>query len=359
MASQKLTVVISQCRGKHPARRQLEADLVAAWMADPRLEVSLIPHLYDMTSDHSGMMFLRSVRNDLVILAWLYPRATRWILDRNGVKGTAGRTELVVGEEPMEALSDEESPHGIGALDPIDRRIYCLRLDETVGAERYLDEVARIAQEVALRTSPSGPSSLPIAERSGAVDRNAVNGPIECVGSVSVSGEDQPVRLRWYPVIDYDRCTNCMECIDFCLFGVYGIDQHGRIIVELPDNCKRGCPACSRVCPENAILFPAHKTPAIAGAAGELAGLRIDLSELFGGATALQRAVQERDAALRQTGRPPVADRPTVPRRPTVPDARSLDANSGGARAQEEPSRDSEPQDELDELIDSLDGLEL
>ena len=70
---------------------------------------------------------------------------------------------------------------------------------------------------------------------------------------------------RWYPVIDYSRCTNCMECIDFCLFGVYGVDNIETILVEQPDNCRKGCPACSRVCPENAIMFPQHKTPAIAG----------------------------------------------------------------------------------------------
>ena len=29
----------------------------------------------------------------------------------------------------------------------------------------------------------------------------------------------------WFPVIDYDRCTNCMQCLSFCLFGVYGVDD--------------------------------------------------------------------------------------------------------------------------------------
>ena len=76
--------------------------------------------------------------------------------------------------------------------------------------------------------------------------------------------EEQTAR-RWYPVIDFSRCTNCMECIDFCLFGVYGVDRAETILVEQPDNCRKGCPACSRVCPENAIIFPQHKTPGIAG----------------------------------------------------------------------------------------------
>ena len=95
-----------------------------------------------------------------------------------------------------------------------------------------------------------------------------------------IGGED--VRRRWYPVIDYSRCTNCMECIDFCLFGVYGVDGADRILVEQQDNCKKGCPACSRVCPVNAIFFPEHKTPAIAGAEGGGAtDFKIDLSKLF------------------------------------------------------------------------------
>src|SRR5690606_5903847 len=71
----------------------------------------------------------------------------------------------------------------------------------------------------------------------------------------------QPAGRRWYPVIDYNRCTNCLECLDFCLFGVYGVDPLERIHVDHQDNCKKGCPACSRVCPEQAIIFPEYKTP--------------------------------------------------------------------------------------------------
>ena len=111
-----------------------------------------------------------------------------------------------------------------------------------------------------------------------------------------------PANRRWYPVIDYSRCTNCLECLDFCLFGVYGVDKSDRILVETQDNCKKGCPACSRVCPEQAIMFPEYKTPAIAGASvGAIGGLKIDLSKLFGGGEAvdaLTQAVAERDQEL-------------------------------------------------------------
>src|SRR5581483_12357654 len=112
---------------------------------------------------------------------------------------------------------------------------------------------------------------------------------------------------RWYPVIDYSRCTNCMECLDFCLFGVYGVDVLDRITVENQDNCKKGCPACSRVCPEQAIMFPDYKTPAIAGApVGAIGALKIDLTKLFGGdagTDALTQAVAERDRELVADGR--------------------------------------------------------
>jgi len=69
----------------------------------------------------------------------------------------------------------------------------------------------------------------------------------------------------WFPVIDYDRCTNCMQCLTFCLFDVYGVDKQDKIQVQNNDNCKTDCPACSRVCPEVAILFPKYKAGPING----------------------------------------------------------------------------------------------
>jgi NAD-dependent dihydropyrimidine dehydrogenase PreA subunit len=153
------------------------------------------------------------------------------------------------------------------------------------------------------------------------------------------SGADELTRRRWYPVIDYSRCTNCMECIDFCLFGVYGVDSADRILVEQQDNCKKGCPACSRVCPENAIIFPEHKTPAIAGSdVGTASGLKIDLSKLFGAPSALEQAVLERDTELVADGREAVGMTVGIPKR-----------------------RASAPRthDALDDLMDGLDRLDL
>lgn len=79
-----------------------------------------------------------------------------------------------------------------------------------------------------------------------------------------------PVAERWYPVIDRDRCVGCRACLQFCLFGVYELDPDGQVLVARPDNCKPGCPACARICPEGAIIFPLCDEPAIAGAPGTL-----------------------------------------------------------------------------------------
>jgi Pyruvate/2-oxoacid:ferredoxin oxidoreductase delta subunit len=92
----------------------------------------------------------------------------------------------------------------------------------------------------------------------------------------------------WFPVIDYDRCTNCMQCLSFCLFGVYGVDDEKRIQVQNQDNCKTNCPACSRVCPEAAIMFPKYKAGPINGdivSDNDLnrEKMKIDISALLGG----------------------------------------------------------------------------
>jgi len=92
----------------------------------------------------------------------------------------------------------------------------------------------------------------------------------------------------WFPVIDYDRCTNCMQCLSFCLFGVYGVDKGSRIQVQNQDNCKTNCPACSRVCPEAAIMFPKYKSGPINGDLVSEADLnrekmKVDISALLGG----------------------------------------------------------------------------
>ena len=92
----------------------------------------------------------------------------------------------------------------------------------------------------------------------------------------------------WFPVIDASRCTNCMQCLTFCLFDVYGVSKDKQIEVRNPTNCKTDCPACSRVCPEVAILFPKYKGGPING--DEIRDedlhrekMKVDISALLGG----------------------------------------------------------------------------
>jgi len=71
--------------------------------------------------------------------------------------------------------------------------------------------------------------------------------------------------VPWFPVIDYDRCENCKQCLNFCLFGVYELSDEEKVQVSNPANCKTNCPACARICPQTAIIFPKYSDSPING----------------------------------------------------------------------------------------------
>lgn len=368
----RISVVLSQGQSQNPEKRKLEEDLVAALIMESGVDVTVIPHLYDLKPDGTGMLALRNIGGDVVVLSWLYPRAARWVLDRNGIRGHEGTTLLKglgEGEEDEDDLEDELEDEAADDKDRIadsrptpPRKIYCLDLRAYDRADTYVEEIRRIVRENAaplvqltgwLAGSPkNGEAMQRFLEPTNDTHLGAAQEASK--QDASDHGEQahhapQVVRIeetggrRWYPVIDYSRCTNCMECIDFCLFGVYGVDNAEAILVEQPDNCRKGCPACSRVCPENAIIFPQHKTPAIAGAPVEVGGLKIDLSVLFGAPeskeSAVDAAVRERDEQLLLAGR------------------NAVGAAVGVARRQE--NKPAEPRDELDDLLDKLDEMDL
>src|SRR5215208_5796853 len=104
MSRHRLTVVLSQAQGKHPARRALEESVVAALLMEPGIDLSVVPHLYDLDAGHTGRLFLESVQGDFVLLSWLFPRAAFWVLDRDGIKGHWGETTL----KPAGADEDDE-----------------------------------------------------------------------------------------------------------------------------------------------------------------------------------------------------------------------------------------------------------
>ena len=341
MSRHRLTVVLSQAPGKHPAKRSLEESVVAALLLEPDLEVSVVPNLYDLGPDHTGRLFLGSVKGDLVVLSWLFPRAAFWLLDRDGIKGHPGETQLKPpADEDGDEVAEEtptDRPAAIGAAGEIpDRHIYCLDLRDFNRADPYVAEVKRIAAECRERRAAKAANTPQLVQLGLAA---AVPEPLAAFAPDALLAA---AGRRWYPVIDYSRCTNCLECLDFCLFGVYGVDPLERLVVENQDQCKKGCPACSRVCPQQAIIFPEYKSPAIAGAdTGAVGGLKIDLSRLFGGdaADALGTAVAERDRELVNDGRAAVGRAVGLPKR--------------------QADRPAAPKDDLDKLVDDLDGLGL
>lgn len=361
----RIAVVVSQGQSQNPAKRGLEEDIVAALIMEPGVDVTVIPNLYDLKPDGTGMLALQGIKGNMIVLSWLYERGARWILDRNEICGHEGQTLIKMDEEDeddeeMVDLADDKE-RVIDQREIPDRRIYCVDLRVHNAVQPYVDEIRRIAEEntqqlVSLGDWIQGDAKAEQLERfTNPTNTTALGGngngkghPATAAGESTQSPVDV-VRIeetggrRWYPVIDYSRCTNCMECIDFCLFGVYGVDKVETILVEQPDNCRKGCPACSRVCPENAIIFPQHKTPAIAGAPVGVGSLKIDLSKLFGapdeGKSAEEIAALERDEQLVMAGREAVGL--------TV-----------GVRKRQEDKPD-EPRDELDDLIDGLDKLDL
>lgn len=341
MSRNRLTVVLSQAPGKHPAKRSLEESIAAALIMEPGLDVSIVPNLYDLDPDHTGRMYLGGVAGDLLILTWHFPRAAYWLLDRIGVKGHEGPTLLKSPAADDEDEGEAAPAKGIGpAGDLPDRHIYCLDLRDFNTPAPYLGEVRRIASESRDRAAQKE------------AEKPAAPAPLLQLGLAPVAAPAMqafepeqllaPANRRWYPVIDYSRCTNCLECLDFCLFGVYGVDSLDRLLVESQDSCKKGCPACSRVCPEQAIMFPEYKSAAIAGApVGAISGLKIDLTKLFGGEVKdpLAQAVAERDRELVADGRDAVGTAVGLAKRQT--------AGPAG------------PKDDLDKLMDDLDALGL
>lgn len=359
--AKRLSVILSQGQSHNPVKRQLEEDIVTALLLENGIDVTVIPDLYHLTPDGTAMLALQGNSGDMVVLSWMYQRAARWILDRNQVRGEEGETLLVGDEDEDEELTDaaDEDTKGrvIDSRDLPQRCIYAIDLRVSASAADYVSEIKRIAGEINTQVVELGDwiqgSPTPAQQERFARPQNDT-----AVGAVHVhshegngnhNGDSQSSlqRLeeqgdrRWYPVIDFSRCTNCMECIDFCLFGVYGVDVVDTILVEQPDNCRKGCPACSRVCPENAIIFPQHKTPAIAGSAADVGSLKIDLSRLFGApdADAVDIAARERDEQLLLAGREAVGMSVGIPKR--------------------QADKETTLKDDLDELLDELDELDL
>jgi NAD-dependent dihydropyrimidine dehydrogenase PreA subunit len=207
-----------------------------------------------------------------------------------------------------------------GATLPADTKIHNMRKET---AEAILAHLAKGKRTTTLRGgSPDPPRKQRAADRKQAQRRGGYGDPprdAQSEGAKPRLGKPAVPQFEakkpgewipWFPVIDYDRCQNCRQCLQFCLFGVYAADEGGKVRVAKPESCKTGCPACARICPHAAIIFPKYAEGPISGddapppAAEEgrpekpidfssLAGL--DIHEAIRRRSAILRAQQERE----------------------------------------------------------------
>lgn len=323
--TEKIAVILSKDRKASPEQEALHAQLLRGLERRAELDVTVLPHLYDLAPEDPSVQRLRAISGDLIVLGWLYPRSTYWVLDAHGVRGRLGRTTSMPEED-----ADEPPPSRHGKRVLPDRTLWCFDLRAHDRPEAYLAAIERIA-----------------GHKLG--EAVALGEAIAAEGSGEAAILDESIGPRWYPVVDFDRCNNCLECLNFCLFGVYGLDAAGAITVEQPDACRPGCPACARVCPQAAIIFPQHNDPAIAGdPRASLAGLKLDLSQLLSGISPSELAAAERQQAAAEERRRQAAG--PIERRGAAPPEQAIP-----------PGPDAPPpaDERVDRLVDGLEQLDL
>ena len=238
-------ILLCTCsQGKVLSGRSLA--VVTAALEKSSRDFQVVPDLCEMAARKDPR--LKEIAGGPLKVIACFPRAVNWLFAAAGADLAKGQTEVINlrTREPLEALASA--------------------LAEGINPERE---------------SSQSLDSRPVAGRRTSL--------METADLVSVSKAPSNGRwLPWFPVIDFERCTHCMQCLNFCLFGVFGVDDQRRVKVEKAESCKTYCPACSRVCPEAAIMFPKYSTGPINGDRVTQADLsrehmKADLSSLLGG----------------------------------------------------------------------------
>lgn len=243
----KSTIIVIS-RGRRSSPSQQEAEnRLIRKTTESGFPVLVAPHLYDLPESHAAAERLKAVEGDILVFSWLAPRAAEWIVRR-----LTGRLA-------------PESPSLVSCF--------------SIGETENLEDVGLLRRD--------GEETASLEDLSGELE------------------------ARWYPVLDYSRCTGCGQCAEFCLFGVYSRGEDEQVVVTHPDACKNGCPACSRLCPRQAIMFPHHVA-----------------DPLISGEVAPDTAAPSADSAQ-------------------------------SARAERQRCRRSDPDDDLESLVDELSHLDI
>ena len=261
----------------------------------------LIPHLYDLPVTSPIWRELTEHPGDIILLCCLYPRAAYWVLEAHGVHGQWVHTsswhqedrpqasektsekiggladDLNVGENLDRSSGDVSEAPSVGRLAGRNteglsqsqlvpqRKIWCFDLRSFSSPDDLFQEIFTV-----LVPKEDVPALAGWEETVASHLMFAQSGHSPSEEGNETSSEDEElvagIGRRWYPVVDYSRCRRCLQCLNFCLFGVYALDKDGTLRVAHPDACRDGCPACARLCPTGAIIFPMCPDPLIAGA---------------------------------------------------------------------------------------------
>ena len=59
---------------------------------------------------------------------------------------------------------------------------------------------------------------------------------------------------EWYPIINYETCTECGACVEKCTHGVYQKETKKPQVIYI-EGCIDQCRGCQKLCPSGSIAY--------------------------------------------------------------------------------------------------------
>lgn len=210
----------------------------------PQYDIVSIPFLYDLDPEGETIKHLQQRQGDFLVFATLAPRATFCLLDQRGVRGISPLANQLGEQTPPSQVEQSQSE---------ERSIICRKI-QLFDDDFFVKEITMFSNQRSKNISQSNP-----------IEQKWSTSDLQPTETSNLFFLEEETSETWYPVIDSKACFGCLECVGFCLFGVYLVNENNLPEVASPEACRNGCPACSRVCPGGAILFPLYNDPAISG----------------------------------------------------------------------------------------------